>query len=79
MKNKVILNLDNGVKKEFETSISLERIKNKFSIGSLFITNTLPFEVGEISSMTCFSISDYKKKDAEQIKKNINYVRNLLK
>jgi len=78
-KNKVTVTLQDGSKKEFNTIVSLERIKSKFSIGSMFISSTLPFTVGVIDSMTCYSITEHDKKERVQIKKNMKSIRNLLK
>ena len=79
IKNKVILRLDNGLKKEFNSTCSLDKIKSKYSIGSLFICSQLPFVVGVIESMTTNSIIDHKKKEKKEIEKNMKSIRNLLK
>jgi hypothetical protein len=60
IKNKVILELSKGIKKEFTVNIPLSRIKTKYAIGGLFITSTQPFQVGIIKSLTCFSNQTYK-------------------
>ena len=56
IKNKVILSLNNGLKKEFNTTCSLSNIKEKYNIGSLFIDGNL-FSANIIESMTCYSLN----------------------
>ena len=79
IKNKVILILANGIKKEFDSTHTLVEINRKYSAGSLFLSSELPFRVDVIDSMTCYSITDHKKQEKKQIKKNMQSIRNLLK
>lgn len=55
IKNRVIVNLEDGKNLSFNTKSTLDAIKKKYSPGSLFLGSESFFS-GVISSMTCYSI-----------------------
>jgi hypothetical protein len=56
IKNEVNVILEDGNNITFETKNTLSEIKNKYSIGSLFLGSE-SFVSGVISSMTCHSLN----------------------
>lgn len=59
IENRVIVNLEDGKNLSFNSKSTLDAIKNKYSVGSLFIGGET-FLSGVISSMTCYSINQLK-------------------